>query len=90
MKLLQLMKQYSAKATALRPVAIPDPLILLDEGFNTFTFVTDNLDGTLDLLKNEGVTVQEVFTLEQEASSLKDILVEGESEAKLGLYGAEV
>ena len=80
------MKQYSVTAVATKPVAIPDPLIMMDVGLNVFTVLTDDVNEMLKLLKNEGVTVKEINVMEQEPSTLHDMLVEGESEELLGLY----
>lgn len=58
------MGYYSFTALAKNPVAIEDPLILLDSGVNVFTAVVDDLEGLLARLKSEGVTVQQVNKLD--------------------------
>lgn len=83
------MEQYSIKAQARKPVAIPDPLVMLDAGFNVFNVVTDDLETLLSDLENEGVTIIEASKMEQEPSSLEDMLVEGESPAMLGIPNFE-
>lgn len=90
MRLLQVMKQYSVTAIATKGVAIPDPLIMLDEGLNVFTVLTDNVDEMLKLLKDEGVTVKEINVMEQAPSTLHDMLVEGEPEELLGPYAGSI
>lgn len=58
------MGYYSIVAVARQPVAIPDPMVMLDKGVNVFTAQTDDLDAFLKTLKNEGVTVQKVNQLD--------------------------
>lgn len=58
------MGYYSIVGIAKQPVAIPDPMIMLDTGLNVFTAQTDDLDGLLVTLKNEGVLVQKVHQLD--------------------------
>jgi len=55
---------YSFLAFAKYPVSIPDPLIMLGEGVNTFTAATDDLEGLTTLLENEGVDIREVHRLD--------------------------
>jgi len=79
------MKQYSIEAMASKPVAIPEPLAMLDEGFNAFTVMTDEIEEFVDLLRAEGVTVQKVhFIGQEEVVSIEDELLPGET---LGLDG---
>lgn len=74
------MSYYSFVAIAQRPVGIPDPMILLDSGVNTFTAQTDDLEGLLDILKNEGVTVTQVNKLDDhEEGTAQDLLLPGEA-----------
>lgn len=58
------MGYYSFVAFAHRPVSIPDPLILLGDGVNTFTAVTDDLEGLRLVLENEGVEIREVHRID--------------------------
>lgn len=58
------MSYYSFVAFSRCPVSIPDPLILLGEGVNTFTAVTDDLEGLKALLEAEGVQIREVHQLD--------------------------
>ena len=58
------MGYYSFVAFARHPVSIPDPLILLGSGLNTFTAVTDDLEGLKALLENEGVDIRETHRLD--------------------------
>lgn len=73
------MKQYTLKAIAQRPVAIPDPLIILDRGFNVFQVVTGDINDVVALLKNEGTEVTEINELQQEPDALQDLLVGDET-----------
>lgn len=71
---------YSFTAIAQQPVGIPDPMILLDKGLNVFTAHTDDLDGLLKQLEDEGVTVTQVNRLDQhEENQPGDLLLPGES-----------
>ena len=80
------MKQYSIVAMAKQPVAIPDPLIMLDTGHNVFQVMTEDITEVLDLLENEGVTVQSYNKLGQdEAPRLEDELLPGETLASIGI-----
>ncbi len=58
------MSYYSFVAYSRYPVSIPDPLILLGEGVNTFTAVTDDLEGLKSILEAEGVEIREVHRLD--------------------------
>lgn len=72
---------YSFIAIAQQPVGIPDPMILLDTGVNTFTAHTDDLDGLLKQLADEGVKVTQVNRLDQhEEGQPSDLLLLDESD----------
>lgn len=58
------MGYYSFVVFAKHPVSIPDPMILLGEGVNTFTAITDDLEGLKALLENEGVAIRGVHRLD--------------------------
>ena len=58
------MGYYSIVAIASHPVGIARPGVLLDTGVNVFTAQTDDLQGFLKTLKDEGVTVQRVHQLD--------------------------
>jgi hypothetical protein len=58
------MAYYSFVAFAQHPVAIPDPLIMLGRGINTFTAMTEDLDGLLALLRDEDVDIKQVNQLD--------------------------
>lgn len=74
------MGYYSFVAFAKHPVSIPDPLILLGEGLNTFTAVTDDLEGLKSLLEDEGVTIREVNQLDElDPVPPESILLPGEA-----------
>jgi hypothetical protein len=80
------MKQYSLEAIALRPVAIPDPLIMLDKGFNAFQLRTDDIGSVLLLLADEGVTVKATYEIGQDTpASLDDELLLGETRESIGI-----
>lgn len=80
------MKQYSIVAMAKQPVAIPDPLIMLDTGHNVFQVMTEDITEVLYLLENEGVTVQSYHKLGQDqAPRLEDELLPGETLAGIGV-----
>jgi len=80
------MKQYSIVAMAKHPVAIPDPLIMLDEGHNAFTVMTDDIADVLELLAGEGVTVQSYNHLGQDGPPrLEDELLPGETLESIGV-----
>lgn len=85
------MGYYSIIAIAKQPVAIPDPMVMLDRGMNVFTAQTDDLDGFLATLKNEGVTVQKVNQLDGlDAVKPEDTLLlasEREAAKESGLLG---
>ena len=85
------MGYYSIVAVARQPVAIPDPLVLLDTGLNVFTAQTDDLEGMLDALKNEGVTVKKVNRLDglPSVEPKATLLLPGESEELLLGQGDE-
>lgn len=55
---------YSFVALAQHPVTMPDPLVMLGQGINTFTALVDNLDEFLGTLKDEGVEVKQVNALD--------------------------
>lgn len=59
-----LMGFYSFTAFAKQPVSIADPIILLGEGFNTFTAVTDDLEGLKGRLEDLGVDIRAVHRLD--------------------------
>jgi len=59
------MGYYSFVAFSRHPVTIADPLILLGKGINTFTALTDDVDGLVELLSDEGVDVREVHALDE-------------------------
>lgn len=85
------MKQYSIEAIASKPVALPDPLVLLDTGFNVFTVMTDDLEGIKAMLENEGVTFKSINCIEQDVPvRLEDELLPDESLAKVLGYGQEI
>ena len=68
------MAYYSFVAIARQPVGIPNPLILLDTGVNTFTAETNDLDGLLAQLEAEGVNVTQVNKLDDfEEVTLQDL-----------------
>lgn len=83
------MGYYSIVAVARQPVGIPDPLVMLDKGVNVFTAQTDDLEGLLDTLKSEGVTVQKVNRLDGHApvDPKATLLVPGEEGTPLLLVG---
>lgn len=58
------MAYYSIVVFAHHPVGIPDPLILLDKGLNPFTVMTDDIEGLLKMLGDEGVDIREVNCLD--------------------------
>lgn len=61
---LGVMGFYSFAAFSRHTVTIADPLILIGEGANTFTALTDDVDGLVKLLESEGVEIQEVNKLD--------------------------
>ncbi len=66
-------------------MALPEPLVMLDKGFNVFQVSTDDIEGILDLLRGEGVTIQEVNDLGQDVKpSLDDELLPGETRESIG------
>ena len=80
------MKQFSIQAMADCPVAIPEPLIMLDQGFNVFQIRTDDIEGILDLLRGESVSVIAINELGQdEAPTLEDELLPGETSESIGV-----
>ena len=76
---------YSFVAISRHPVTIPDPLILLGKGTNTFTALTDDVDGLVELLTSEGVDVREVHSLDNlEAVPIAEgLLLPGEAAAEM-------
>jgi hypothetical protein len=75
---------YSFIAFAKQPVSIQNPPILLGEGVNTFTAVTDDIDGLKALLKNEGVDLREVHRLDGlDPVPPESILLPGEDPAEV-------
>lgn len=56
---------YSIVAVAKQPVAIPDPLILLDKGRNVFTVRTDDLEELRAKLRTEGVEIVQAHRLDE-------------------------
>jgi len=58
------MAYYSFVALAQHPVTMPDPLVMLGEGVNTFTALVDDLAEFLGALKSEGVEVKQVNPLD--------------------------
>lgn len=58
------MAYYSFKVVAKYPVAMINPLIMVDTGFNVFTAVVDDLPSLLDRLAEDGVEVQEINQLD--------------------------
>lgn len=59
------MGYYSIVAVARTPVAIPEPMLMLDTGRNVFPVQIEDLEAFLKLLSDEGVQVQEVHRLDQ-------------------------
>jgi len=55
---------YSFIAFAKQPVCIPNTCILLGEGLNTFTAVTEDIEGLKVFLEGEGVDIREVHRLD--------------------------
>jgi hypothetical protein len=55
---------YSIIAVAKQPVAVPDPLILLDRGRNVFTVHTEDLEELREKLKAEGVEIVQANRLD--------------------------
>lgn len=55
---------YSIVAVAKQPVAVPEPLILLDRGRNVFTVHTEDLEGLREKLKTEGVEIVQANRLD--------------------------
>lgn len=80
------MGYYSFTALAKHPVGIPDPMIMLDTGFNVFTAFTNDLEGLLGVLKDEGVEVQQINCLDKHepVTLQQSVLLPGE-ETVLGL-----
>lgn len=70
------MRQFAIKVQATKPVAIPDPLVMLDRGLNVFNVVTDDLESLLEVLQNEGVTILKTMMMEQDPSGLEDISID--------------
>jgi len=58
------MAYYSFVAFAKHPVTIPDPLVMLGEGINTFTAMTEDLEWLLGALRAEGVEIKQVNQLD--------------------------
>lgn len=83
------MGYYSFVALAKHPVTIPDPLIMLGRGVNTFTAMTRDLKGLLAVLRNEGVDVRQVNRLDGlDPVPPETLLLPGESpEALMPLLG---
>jgi hypothetical protein len=83
------MAYYSFVAFAQHPVAIPDPLIMLGRGINTFTAMTEDLDGLLALLRDEDVDIKQVNQLDGlRPVPPETLLLRGESpEAFIPLLG---
>lgn len=58
------MAYYSFVAFAKHPVTIPDPLVMLGEGINTFTAMTEDLEWLVKALRAEGVEIKQVNQLD--------------------------
>lgn len=73
------MAYYSLVVLAPHPLAIPDPLIMLDAGVNTVTVLTDNLEELLQRLRGEGCEVKQVHRLDEfETPTAQDMALPGE------------
>ena len=73
---------YSITAFAPTPIGIEVPLILLDKGFNVFTAATDDMEGLLKRLADEGVEVKQVNCLDahEPINPTDSLLLPGETE----------
>jgi hypothetical protein len=70
---------YSFVVLAAHPVAIPNPMVLLDTGVNTFTALVEDLDEFTKLLANEDVTIKQANQLDKfEQQKPEDLLLPGE------------
>lgn len=79
------MGYYSFIAIAPHPVGVKDPLIMLDKGVNTFTAVTDDVDGLVAHLESEGINVTQINQLDglEPVPPEASLLLPGESPAAL-------
>jgi hypothetical protein len=72
---------YSFVAFAKHPVGLVNPLVLIDAGVNTFTAEIDDLDGFLEILRDEGVEVRKTNRLDELESVPEDsMLLPGEDD----------
>ena len=70
---------------AKHPVGIPQPLVMLDTGYNVFNAELSDLEEFKALLANEDVTIRSVHQLDaHEAGSPEDLLLDGDSDLLLG------
>lgn len=73
------MAYYSFVVLADHPVAIPDPMVLLDTGVNAFSALVEDLDGFTKLLEEEGVTIKQANRLDEfEPLGPESLLLPGE------------
>lgn len=78
------MGYYSFILIAKNPVAIENPLVLLDRGVNVITSVVDDLEAFLARLKTEGVKVEKVNRLDGlEPVPMDSMLLPGETASAL-------
>lgn len=82
------MAYFSFAVIAKYPVGIPQPLVMLDTGYNVFNAELsdpDEIEAFKALLENEDVTIREMHRLDShEAGSPDDLLLDGESDLLLG------
>lgn len=78
------MAYYSFVVIAQQPVGIPNPIILLDRGLNTFNAEISDIDAFKKDLENENVVIKEVYRLDTHEPGLPtDLLLEGEKTESL-------
>jgi hypothetical protein len=84
------MGYYSIVATVRQPVMVPDPLICIGAGFNTFVVVTDDIESVKTRLENEGVEIQAINRLDDlDPVSSDSILLPGEKAEVLQALNAK-
>lgn len=58
------MRYYSIKAFSRRSIQYETPLILIEPGMNAFTVTTPDIDSLVRMLRQDGVRVDEVNSLD--------------------------
>lgn len=75
--------QCSLIVWAERDVTLSSPILALDQGRSVITVICDDIENLLARLEALDVSILEIHTMSQPATTASDLLLEGESAAVL-------